>query len=304
MIEWSGLALLRPWWLMALPAIALPWLWARHGGQLAGWANAFDPFLLRAMERLDRVLPGRPPGRWLPALLAVLLTLALAGPAIRNSRVPGFRNLDGIVAIVDLSRSVSLGGGLPDALSAARLTVETAAGRPAALILYAGDAYLASAFTIDTQAIGATIAALDGETIPEPGSCLSCAIDLATRILTESGTMASDIVLISDGAGAAGADTKHLTAAGGRLSTLYVAPKQTISDMPAPAPQALAALARQGGGWSGNANHPTPIITTISNQAGSGAVAGDIQLLTFQDLGRYLLIPVLLLGVSLFRRPT
>ena len=302
MIEWGGFALLRPWWLLALPAIAAPLWRARRAGRLAGWTAAMDPELLRAMERFGRVLPGRPPGRWLPVVLAVALVLALAGPALRKAGAPTFRNLDGVVVVMDLSRSVGLGGALPTAVAAGRLVAAAATGRPVALIVYAGDAYLASPFTTDTEAVGTTIAALDGETVPDAGSCLGCALRLARTVLAQSGTLASDVVLLSDGGGSADAATERaaLLAAGARISTLYVAPRERISDMPVPAPSALADLA--GGGRAGDAARPAPVLEALAARRGSAAAMGDVELLTWQDLGRYLAILPGLLALGLFRR--
>lgn len=304
MIDWGNFALLRPWWLLALPVLAgIGWRRGR-GGRLAGWTAAMDPSLSRAMERFGRVLPGKPPGRWLPLTLAAVLVIALSGPALRTSEAPVFRNLDGVVVVMDLSRSVALGGGLAGAVAAGRLVTEAAAGRPVALVVYAGDAYLASPFTTDARAVGTTIAALDGETVPEAGSCLRCALAVTRGMLAETGTLASDVIVISDGAGIAAVveEVAGLVAAGARISTLAVGAPAAVSDMPPPDPGALAALAEQGGGWSGEAAHPGAVLDAIAARPGSGALGADLAGLSYTDLGRYLVVLPLMLSLGLFRR--
>lgn len=304
MIEWGGFALLRPWWLLALPALAPPLWRGARGGRLAGWTEAMDASLARAMRRLGRVLPGRPPARWVPAAIAAALALALAGPAVRNERAPSFHNLDGVVVVLDLSRSVALGGALDTALAAGRLAAEGSAGRPVALVVYAGDGYVASPFTTDARAVGTTIAALDGETVPDGGSAPARGLAEAARLITETATLASDVLLISDGAGAAAArgEVEALARAGARVSTLYVAPKARVSDMPAPDPDALAALAAAGGGAAGEAARPGPVLAAAAERASASPAAADVTLLTFRDLGKYFLALPALLALALFRR--
>lgn len=305
MIEWGGVALLRPWWLLALPVIAATaWLAARRSTSPAGWSAAMDPALLAAMARLGRVLPGTGGRARLPAAIAATLALALAGPALRDRNAPTFRNLDGLVIVLDLSRSMSRGGGLAEAGAAARLVAEAAAARPVGLVVYAGDAYVASPLTTDAAAVGPMISALDAETVPDPGSCLACGLRLAGRLLAEAGTLHGDVVVVSDGGGAAGArpEARALAAAGVRVSTLAVAPETRDSDMPAPDPAALAALSREGGGLAADAAAPRPLLAAVRSGGSSAAVPAELRHLGWRDLGRAFAVVPLLLALGLFRR--
>ncbi|MFT3971970.1 MAG: VWA domain-containing protein [Amaricoccus sp.] len=305
MITWGELALLRPWWLLALPVIALTARLAdRRARAPAGWAAAMDPVLLQAMGRLGRVLPGTRRSGRLPAALLATLSLALAGPALRDRSAPTFRNLDGLVVVLDLSRSMSAGGALDEAESAARLVVQAAGARPAGLVVYAGDAYLASPLTTDGAALGPLIAALDGETVPDPGSCLACGLRAAGRLLAESGTLQADVVVVSDGggAGAALAEVAPLQAAGARVSTLAVAPTERPSDLPAGDPAGLAALARAGGGVAAGLADPAPLLAAVRAGGGTQAVPAALRHLGWHDYGRALAVLPLLLALGLFRR--
>lgn len=305
MIVWGEVALLRPWWLLALPVIlATARLAARRSSVPAGWSAAMDPALLEAMARLGRILPGTRQAGHLPTAILATLALALAGPALRDRNAPTFRNLDGLVVVFDLSRSMTAGGALSAAEGAARLIVQAAGTRPAGLVVYAGDAYLGSPLTTDGDALGPTIAALDGETVPDPGSCLACGLRLATRLLAESGTLHSDVVVVSDGGGASDAlpGAQALVAAGARISTLAVPPTERASDMPAANPAGLAALARTGGGIAASLADPGPLLAAV--RAGGGAASTPVALrhLGWHDYGRTLAALPLILALGLFRR--
>lgn len=305
MIVWGDLALLRPWWLLALPVVLLvARLAERRATTPAGWGAAMDPGLLQAMARLGRVLPGGRRAGYLPTAILATLGLALAGPALRDRNAPSFRNLDGVVVVFDLSRSMTMGGALAAAESAARLVVAAARARPAALVVYAGDAYLGSALTTDGDALGPTIAALDGETVPDPGSCLACGLALAGRVLAESGTLRSDVVVVSDGGGAAGAlpAVEALVAAGARVSTLAVPPVEQPSDLPPADPAGLARVARAGGGVAARLDDLEPLLAAVRAGAGGQTVPAGLRRLGWQDYGRMLAALPLILALGLFRR--
>ncbi|MGL6479399.1 hypothetical protein ACSZN0_09810, partial [Aeromonas caviae] len=143
------LTLLRPLWLLAL----LPWLWQ-------GWRRRRDPGLLSpAMQAY--LLPSRHraiPWRWLACLPVIL---ALSGPALRQQSLPmPSPALD--IWLLDLSDSMLAQDLAPDRATRVRLGLQEMladiarqdAAHPIALILFAGDAYLAMPPTRDHQAIG------------------------------------------------------------------------------------------------------------------------------------------------------
>ena len=306
LVHTPDLTLLRPWWLVALPVVAvLGVVFARRARGLAGWDRAIEPKMMAALVRLNRVVPGKARRAWLPVAIAAVLAVALVGPARRDSDPPTFRNLDGIVIAMDLSRSIAAGGSLVDAQSAAELILQRAGTRPAALIVYAGEAYLASAFTTDPRSLGTTIAVLDGETVPNPGSRADRALELAARTLQEASILDGDVVLITDGdriGPAAIAAAAKLRDAGAHVSTLFVAPKARYGDMPAARPEDLKRLAETGGGFAGAAADPAPVADAIGSRAAEALTSGDYAVLYFTDYGRWLLILALLPALALFRR--
>ena len=307
MIEIGDFVLLRWVWFAAVPlVILLSFSFARQTSALAGWDRAADPALLAALHRLGRVVPGSGGKRWLmPAATAVLISLALVGPAREARDGQSLRNLDGLVIVIDLSRSLAEGGHLSEALTAARLVADRARARPVALVVYGGDAYLASTFTTDAAALGTTIAVLDGETVPDLGSRPERALALAGRTLDEAGILAGDVVLVTDGGGieeAALDEAEAIVAAGGRLSALVVPAAAGPEGTGAPAAAAIAALVRLGGGLSGDVRDPLAVAEAVGTRAATRLAQSGYEVLFWTDYGRFLLILALFPALALFRR--
>jgi Ca-activated chloride channel homolog len=306
MIEQAGWAVLRPLWLLALPLVAvLTVMVSRHSGALGGWRVAIDPHLMAALERLGRVVPGQPARTWPAAGAAGLIALALAGPAKERQDAPSYRNLDGLVLVVDLSPSVAQGGRLTQAVTAARLVADRGQSRPVALIVYAGDAYLASAFTTDARALGTTLAVLDGETIPDEGSRPERALRMAREILAGAQIIAGDVVLITDGGGlseSAMQEARSIRAAGSRVSTIYVEPSILPAGVPQVERAALDAVAETAGGLAGHVLDPFPVAEVAGVGTASRVIQSDLVAFLWTDYGRYGLVFSLLPALALFRR--
>ena len=142
---------------------------------------------------------------------AVLLTLvigivALAGPAIRRQDQSRLRNLDATVIVVDASQTMADGGQLRDAASVAHDVLDHLSARQAALIVYAGDAYVASALTDFTNAIETDLFALDEETVPDPACGRTARWRLPARCWTKRTSSTGDVILITSGGGLDGTD--------------------------------------------------------------------------------------------------
>ena len=305
MIELGPLAILRPWWLLAIPLILVgAHLMSKRVAGLAAWERAIDPLLMTALRHMGAALPGSSKARWMAATLAALIALALSGPATLTGDLKAFRNLDGLVIAADLSRSVTESGNLPHALSAARLVAASAGSRPIALVVYGQDAYEASGFTIDARALGTTIALLDGETVPGAGSNPSLALSLAAKLLAESHTISGDVVLVSDGGGF-GAEAlsavQEAATKGTRISALYV-PHDAASPAPPANPAALQSFVAAGHGAFADISDPTRVVNLVGTSASTRLAATEFAVLAWTDHGRWLLILALLAALPLFRR--
>lgn len=300
-------ALLRPWWLLAVPVIALLALRAAsRAAPLGDWARAVDPALMALMVRRGAVLGGRRQANLAAAIAAGLTALALAGPAVERKDAATFRNLDATVIVADLSRSVTEGGGLKDLRQTAQGVAEAAGTRSVALVVYAGDAYLAVPPTTDRDSFGTTLFALDADTVPDRGSHPERGLALARRTLSEAGTVAADVVLITDGDGigeAALREARAIRERGWRLQGLFV-PAQVSLPAGAPKPDraALDQVVAAGGGTAADLADPAPVLGAVGAGTAQHLAAGGYAVLAFADLGRWLLLLALVPALILFRR--
>lgn len=299
-----GYDLLRPFWGLAIPPVAvLGFFLARRGGALGAWNRAVDAPLMAALDRLGKVSRGARDTRWLAPLIAACIALALTGPARERDDGVAFRNLDGVVIAIDLSPSMVRGGRFADAITTARLVAQSVGSRQVGLIVYAGDAYRASAFTTDAAALGQTIAFLDGDTMPDAGSHPERAIARAGRMIEAAEILLGDVVLITDGGGigaAALAQARSLAEAGVPVSTIYVPAR--APGAPAPDRAAVVALAEAGGGASGSLLDPFPVTRALEQGMERRLRAMDGAVRMQRDYGRFLLLLAVLPTLALFRR--
>ena len=290
-----GFELVRPWWLLALPVLLLAGLvlW-RNSRSLGDWSRAIDPALLAALRRRGDVREGRSLGVWWPVAAAMGVALALTGPAKLRGDGAAFRNLDGIVIAVDLSPEMVGSGDLPQALLAARLVAQTAGSRQTALIVYAGDAYLAMALTTDSRAFGDTLALVDDGTMNEEGARPDRALALAREVLREAEIRIGDVVLVTSGAGldtAAEEEARQIAAMGSHLSVL----------MPG-VDAGGARLATIGEGEFASFTAPEKLIDTLNGRVASRLAEAGYSVILWRDYGRYLLLLAMFPALALFRR--
>ena len=306
MIAFGDVAILRPWWLLALPLLGLLLALTKpRGGALVGWRRAVDQGLLAAMVARGGVSGGK--AVWSPTILAVAIAIvALSGPAWRSAVQDRLRNLDATLIVLDLSQDATGSATLREMASAAHDILDHSAARQAGLILFAGDAYLASALTNDTNAIDPLLFALDDKTVPDPGARPDRGLDLANKVLREAHIIQADVVLISSGAGldneASRTSASLLRGAGHRVDTIFVPDPGRDAAAEGMRAAALAGIARAGGGLAETVAHPDAILDALSRQTISHLGASAIAAIGWRDLGRFLLIAAavpLLLG---FRR--
>lgn len=297
-----GYELLRPEWALAVPVVlVLALLFARRRAVLGAWDRAVDAPLMAALDRLGRVSRGARQTLWLPPLIACLVAVALIGPAKERRDGTAFRNLDGVVIVFDLSRSMTEGGRFADAVTVARLIADSVGSRQVALVVYGGDAYLASAFTTDAAALGQTLAFLDDETMPDFGSRPERALALARKTVTDAEIVLGDVVLITDGDGVgpeALAEAVRLSEAGAPLSTIYVPSRQGEQ----PGRSVVDGLAEAGGGARGDLLDPFPVTRALDQGLQRRLEETDQAAQMRRDYGRWLLLLAVFPALLLFRR--
>ena len=288
--------LLRPLWLLALPVIVLVgwWLWSRRGS-LGDWERATDPVLLRAMAALGRIERAPSRGPLLAALGAVgLAAIALSGPAIERRDTLSYRNLDGVLFLVDASESTFADPRRPQMLTMGRFGLSALGTRPGGLIVYGGDAYLATEMTHDHLQLGQTFSLIAPDIVPDKGSRPERALDLAADLLRNAKVIAGDVVMFSDGNGFGPSSLDAVARIAGQGARVSF-----VSYDPAPVLQSHAAV---GKGRAFTLDDTEALGLWLSADARTRLERQDYPLLFWHDLGRYLLVLALVPLLFLFRR--
>lgn len=303
-----SLMLLRPLWLLALAPVVLGAvaLWRRQTA--GGWEGIVSPGVLGFLHHHGYL--GAPARRWpllLPFAVAGATVLALSGPAKLREDGIAYARLDPLVLMLDLSASVTGGGNLGDAQAAAAFILQNAGGRPVGIMVYAADAYVASAPTSDTATLESLIAVLDARTMPVGGSRPDIALAEAATVFAAPdmpGIGGTDLVILSDGGGAgtrAEQEAAALRARGARVWTLALDRADLPPEAPAPDIAGLAAIAAAGGGAAGSARDPRPLMAEIAAARTVALARSPEAPLVVDDLGRWLLLMALPAALLLFR---
>lgn len=303
-----ALILLRPWWLLVLPLTLLAAIWMRRRRLAGAWAGVIEPALMPALRRLGLLSDGRrDPAVVLPFAAAALLALALSGPAMPRQGAVEYRALDPLVLALDLSPSVVADTrALADAQAAAATLLQLANGRPVGMMVYAADAYLASAPTSDADNLSGLIAVLARDTMPVAGSRPDIALSMARDLFggrNGPGIGGADLVLISDGGGTgprAVEEAARLATDGARVWALTL--PHAAEGAPPPNPDALAQLARAGGGDAFAMDEASALMDRIAASRTIRLAREDIAGQGFRDFGPFLLPLAMLAMLPLFRR--
>ncbi len=196
---------IRPLWLAAAPlAVLLPWLWRRTRRPSGDWERICDPHLLKWLSHNDSSSSRPSRGHWLAGLALLIAVLALAGPSWQKLPDSTYSARDARVIALDLSTSMLAADLRPDRLTRARFRLadllhETTEGQTG-LVAYAGDAYVVSPLTSDTNTIANLLPALQPDVIPVHGSRADLALGMSATLLERAGFSRGEILLVSDSA--------------------------------------------------------------------------------------------------------
>ena len=206
MMDALPLHFIRPLWLSLLPlAVIMPLLW-RHLRRPSGdWSKVCDVHLLRWLSVGSAAVRPSRFGPWLAGLMWLIATVALAGPSWQKLPDRSFTSRDARVLVLDLSLSMLAEDLKPNRLTQARYRLsdmldEMLEGQTG-LVAYAGDAFVVSPLTSDTNTIRNMLPALRPDIIPVSGSRPDRALELAAELLNRSGMARGEILLIADSGG-------------------------------------------------------------------------------------------------------
>jgi Ca-activated chloride channel family protein len=215
------------WGLLLVPVLVV--LFARAERRAAARLREFVserllPTLARTLDRRRRTL------RFALTLLAVSLTItALAKPRWGYIYEDVKRKGLDLILAVDTSRSMLSNDVPPSRLQRVKLAaqdlLDELQGDRVGLIAFAGRAFLQAPLTIDYDAAVEAINDLDTTTIPEGGTNISAAIDMAVQTYGKSAIGNRALIIFTDGEELSGdslATAKAATDAGVRIYTVGV----------------------------------------------------------------------------------
>ena len=195
--------LLRPGWLLLLiPLAAVLWLLLLRRYDSGSWRAVIDerlqPFVLSSSGQNQREWT-----RWIPAAVALLAIIALAGPTWERLPQPVYHKDSALVIALDLSRSMNAADIKPSRLTRARHKIADILNLrqegQTALVVYAADAFTVTPLTSDVDTILALLPDLETELMPAQGTRADRALKLALELFENSGIARGDVLLVSDG---------------------------------------------------------------------------------------------------------
>ncbi|RUL74406.1 VWA domain-containing protein [Dyella choica] len=316
---------LQPLWLLGLLALPLlVWLGTRGDvaqralGRLAD--PALLPHLLSGRERYSRAPSG------LLALGWTLGVLALAGPSWSRMTEPMLNDRAAQVVALSLSQHMLARDVLPNRIDRARYKArDLLAANPNglnALIGYAGQSFVVAPLTSDAHSLDALLEAMSPDVMPVDGDNAAQAIAQGVKLMHDAKLDSGSIVLVTDDADVGAQAAARAALSGGvHVSVLGIGTMQGAPISKADGgfvhddqgniaiarrnDQDLRALAEAGGGLyvtMGAGNEDVTSLHAQLHPAQHASAAEGQQADAWQDRGPWLLLPLLLVTATAFRR--
>lgn len=301
MIIAGSFALLRPYWLVLLPALYLFLKFTKKRNNILGdWPRVIDPPLLDALLARNTD-PVSEEGRDWIVWCIILIILSLSGPALRKSLSAQFRNLDAVLLVMNVSDTSALS----KTTTAAQIVLSGSGARQTGLVLYAGDAYLACPLTYDLASIESLIFSIDAQTIPDGGSRPDLALEHAHRVLRNMHIYAGDVVLISDGAGIdvrTRQEARSLAAEGHSLHTILISTAEMSDEISSSLRADMSQLAAAGHGLAAETSSAANISEAIQGRGIDRIDRNARNNFEWLDIGRYIVILAVIPLIMFLRR--
>ena len=329
MIDLSLFHFLRPQWFFALiPLLLLIYLMFFRKTGNRSWEAICDEKLLPHI--LIRGLSGRRHvSMALTATGGLLAIMALAGPVWEKLPQPVFTSQNALVIALDLTRSMDASDVSPSRLERARFKIrdilEQREEGQTALLVYAGDAFVVTPLTDDTETIKSQLNALTTGIMPALGNRAGIAIAKGVDLLRQAGMRRGDVLLITDEVNLdeAKESAMELRNRGYRLSIMGVG---TQHGVPVPLPDGgflkgkdgeiiipvldegpLRQLSASGGGKYirlAKDDHDIALLTGYftASARGNEQISTELETDVWREQGPWLVLCLLPLAALLFRR--
>lgn len=193
---------IRPLVLLALPLVLLIiWRLLKNDNRNDSWSKICDPHLLDAIK----ISKGSKGSGWMYLLwpISIIAVLAIAGPAFRKLPTPVIKNQSALILALDVSKSMLADDVKPNRLERAKFKINDILDQrkdgQTALIVYAGDAFVVTPLTDDTETIALMLKAISPDIMPVQGSRTDIALEKSESLLKQAGYRNGDIVILTDG---------------------------------------------------------------------------------------------------------
>ncbi|WP_168204330.1 vWA domain-containing protein [Aliikangiella coralliicola] len=202
-IEITDFHFLRPYLLWLLIPVLLIVFYLKHSARKqSAWQNVISPHLLEFLFVSGEKNKVRS-SIWLVGLLACSIIIAISGPSVRQKAVPVFETENAQVILLDLSLSMDATDIKPSRLERAKFKLldvlnQTKEGT-VALVVYAGDAFVISPLTSDSNTIANMVPTLSTRIMPVLGSRPDVAINQSIELLKNAKHTRGSIIWLTDG---------------------------------------------------------------------------------------------------------
>jgi Ca-activated chloride channel family protein len=197
----NDLHFIRPLALLALPIVLfIVWRLLANHSRDDGWSKICDPHLLDAIKANT----GRRGSKWHWLLwpISIIAIISIAGPAFRKLPTPVIKNQSALIIVFDVSKSMLADDIKPNRLERAKYKIndilEKRKDGQTALVVYAGDAFVVTPLSDDTETISLMLKAINPNIMPVQGSRVDIALNKSQELLKQAGYLSGDIIVISD----------------------------------------------------------------------------------------------------------
>jgi len=193
---------IRPLWFFALIALFFAlYLLKQMRVSQSGWQGLLPKHLAKVLIKSSP--ENKPLSLITPFIIGLLAIIAMAGPSWQKLPQPVYQMARGSVLIMDMSYSMYSTDLSPNRLTRARYKaidlLDNINEGEMGLIAYAGDAFIISPLTEDTNNIKLLLPSLSPDLMPELGSNPMRALTLADEMLKNAGHIEGDIYWFTDG---------------------------------------------------------------------------------------------------------